>query len=131
MMKHESVVWLACAVDSEGCIAAYWYSGHSLDQRIAIANDSLAFIQHARRLTKCGVIVPHTRRSNGKMSYELRILQKNEVRKILSLIRPFLIIKREQAELMLKILDFRYGQHHNLNADKIIPFVKQIRNLNR
>jgi hypothetical protein len=96
--------WLAGVIDGEGCIS----SGHSNREPfiwrpfVGVSNTNLPFLKEIKRIVGFGHI--YTRIHNGKKwrdSYEWRISRYSEMRWLLNKVKPFLIIKKKQALVLL------------------------------
>ena len=118
--RKEAIAWLAGIIDGEGCIAAVWAAptngmvAPGLRVLIRIAGCNPLLIARATRILIrcCGVgfcVVTHPRFVGEKPSAEIVIAGKGRVKKLLTLVKPYLTEKLRQAELMIELIAYRQG----------------------
>lgn len=103
-MDREDAAWFAGLFDGEGCVA--WPKRHRFNEcRISIANTSLPLLERAKEVTGTGKIREVTKyRKNPKhnRAWVWNCYAAN-AREVLSQILPWLIVKKEAAEIVLGI----------------------------
>lgn len=110
VMTEAEKAWLACAIDAEGSIMFQTYQTPKSKYRrwrvgVRIGNTSLKFLREAKRIALYGEIhKTYEARKRHKAYYYLNISEEG-CRYILPKILPYLIIKREKAEIALMVLD--------------------------
>jgi hypothetical protein len=120
--KELSSVWLAAAIDGEGCIAANWWKQTNPDVRykgkpnlrltVKIYNTHPLFI---RRITECLVVLgirftvtgQSARKSGERPGVTVCVDARPQIQKLLPIIVPYLTVKKRQAELILELLAYR------------------------
>ena len=100
---REELAYFAGIIDGEGCICLRTSKSarkHIFATMIQISNTDLRLLQWVQRRFG-GMIHPHARhRGNRKPSFQWAALS-DDIASILEAILPYMIVKREQAELML------------------------------
>ena len=98
-------VWLACAIDGEGSITTSlnWYNGKpSFRPRILVYNTNLSFIKEAERLFGTNMKTQNPNiTTNQKPEYQARLHKRQRIVDVLEQIFPYLIIKKEEAEVVI------------------------------
>lgn len=120
--KELSAVWLAAAIDGEGCIAANWWKQTNPDPRyngkpnlrltVKIYNTHPLFI---RKVTEClvelGIRFTVTgqaaRKSGDRPGVNVCIDSRPQIESLLPQIIPYLTMKKRQAELTIELLAYR------------------------
>jgi len=107
--------WLAGLIDGEGTITVERLrrrKNNNINYRplIVINNTSLELIQKVREVCSCGTISLHSpsymkRFPQKRTVYSIKIKGSFNVSAILKQIYPYLIVKRKQAEIVLKICE--------------------------
>jgi len=101
-------VWLACAIDTEGTITLgknkrdTTFIPFRIFPLINISNKNLEFMEKFRNLVGGRYVI-----SKGKSAYDLAINSESRVYAILKEIVDFLIIKKEQAQLVMKFIELK------------------------
>jgi hypothetical protein len=103
--------WLACAIDTEGCIRLSAFTNPRRRRKhleykpiVTIVNTNMDFLNFARSLIGGGYIFQNKdKRSSRKVCWILSIPHRN-LESILNAIKPHLIIKRRQCDLLLEAL---------------------------
>jgi hypothetical protein len=117
-MTEYELAYLAGIVDGEGCITFQQLTNGNIAPGLYIGNTNFALMQWL--LDHCGGHVsPMKVRGNRKPGY-MWYARRSEIPKVLRLILPYMVLKREQAEIMLSFYD-----EPNNNA------LQRIRELNR
>jgi len=153
--KELSAVWLAAAIDGEGCIAANWWKQTDPRQKglgrkclrvsVKVYNTHPLFI---RKVTECfvhlGIRFTVTgqaqRKSGDRPGVSVCVESMGQLRKLLPEIIPHLTAKKLQAELALQLLEHREslainergvkGRYGNLDLasdEKLQWFVAEIK----
>jgi hypothetical protein len=112
--------WLACAIDSEGCIFInihYWQSRHSrgfvLQPHINVCNTNKEFIRKICNITGIDNVATQLRRKKGyKKVYRWETYTLQEVLSICEQVLPYLVIKREHAEKVIEFCKERLKKIH-------------------
>ena len=76
-------------------------------------------------LINCGYI---RKRNDGILEYTIN--RKDEIIKFLKLIKPYLVLKKKQANLMLKILDRKSKVKNRKDFNKLARLIDKFRELN-
>lgn len=149
-MEEWEKAWLACAIDGEGTVSFL----HNTNQNaipvkgsfpfIQISNNNYAFIARAVELlrstgAKVGVYsYIHRNRQNEKRTFQIRVYHKDHVEKVLKVILPYLIIKREHAENVLAFIVLRRSKIARKGIESPMRFdaeefalINRVRSLNR
>lgn len=134
-MKEKNLSYLAGLIDGEGCLSAwrYWNKNRTdcspyfqYSCRLNITNTSLELMKQLIQYYGGGYRM--TRPANGKHKarYEWRPKGKKNLELLLLGIIPHLLIKREQAELLLEWVRLGYDTH-----DRRFEIIQRLNNLNR
>jgi hypothetical protein len=103
-------VWLAGIIDSEGSIELSLYKPKShrvgMMLRAKIINQNEDFLDCAKQVTGLKSPIRPRKTPNGKGLYELLFWSKNAIR-ILTSVKPYLIVKRKHAEIALDWANYR------------------------
>jgi len=108
--EREIWAWLAGIIDCDGGFyiersKAPWKRGKTYRPILQIANTNKAFLEKIKEILGFGMIRElknaKSRNNKWKKEYELRIFA-NGIRRIVPNILPFLLIKREQALLIVE-----------------------------
>jgi hypothetical protein len=110
--------WLACAIDGEGSmslIRSYAYNNSILCYCpiISVTNNNTTFLEECKRIMETERPILPTKGNqrekavNWKETYHIRVSKQSEIKVILNLILPFLVIKNRQAKLLLEWIDIR------------------------
>lgn len=103
--------WLAAAIDGEGCLylaGEYRYKRKSYHSVIMISNTNLDFVEHAKEIIGAGYIrylpAGPSKVSNGfnRALYTYHLRGRVVVGAVMKAILPYLIIKRDRAELLIQ-----------------------------
>jgi hypothetical protein len=116
--EREKAIWLAAWIDAEGNISLQKREAHKVNRRgvwlpwIAISNTNLEVMQALSDASQGSIRVVRKATGKWRQTYNIYV-SPNKCRKLLPLIRPFLVIKQRQADLMMEALDLL---HDNLKA---------------
>jgi hypothetical protein len=119
-------------IDGEGCIGIYHHKvrckkgkGNPYDSifpRMTVANTSKEVMNYLI-MTKIGSVKLHVKLSPNKSLYTWEISSPNQIKELLTRTKKFLIIKREQCQLLLDFLskrvDLRNHRESNGRIKKI------------
>lgn len=115
-LEEKDLLRLADYIDCEGTIALqHWNRGkkgvNSYQPKVSIFNTSPVFAQHVIDIyNKLGVkvfIETQKRKAEHKVVYRLVVLGISRVHKVLELIKPYLLIKRAQADCVKEFCELR------------------------
>ncbi len=119
--KHDAA-WLACAFDAEGSLA-YWRPGRKTGfvVRLSLYNTDKRFMRKAQSCVAMitGKVPRVLRKATGfghpatKPCYALHVSAGADVRVILDVLLPYLIVKAEKARQVLPWLVHRAGRRGN------------------
>ena len=133
----DNIAYIAGFIDGEGCVSAYVY-GDRLDgrahffTRITVSNTNKDVLDFCREVLGCGkvTLVKRARVGNEKDGYVLRICKRSEVKMALSILKPYLVVKRDVADLVLKLIESKpYAKNYFTAQD--LALVEEIRTLNK
>jgi hypothetical protein len=107
-VSEADLVWLACAIDSEGCMSTYPVGpARKPFEQLSVANSNWDFIQKVKDLFN-RITGRHVRahRTNGKRQacWTVQLSGAGAV-SILRAVRPWLVAKPAQAALLISIRD--------------------------
>lgn len=101
------LAYIAGFVDGEGCIGLHRNSDNSLKASITIGNAHAGALKFIQRTLGFGGLYIHVKEGNRVRQWQYQTRNMGELFKFLSLIAPYLIIKRKHAILMLRFLKSR------------------------
>ena len=135
-MTKEEKAYLAGLVDGEGTVTLARQSKSQQPQpRLAISNNSLELLEWVRRKPGCGVIIRRTPRKDWhNTSYVWQAQRAGSVLNVLTEIKPYLILKKAHAALLLssyKACTPRNGKYTPDALDAKLRLVDDIRRLNQ
>ncbi len=110
--------WLAGFLDGEGCITAWFYTckpprrGLQFVVRVHFSNNDAIIIRKSSEILssmQIGYCYQLQKRKNEKHNtgIVLTVNGKGRIKKLLNNLMPYLTGKKEQAEIMLKVIDRR------------------------
>jgi len=141
-------VWLACAIDCEGNISLVkrkrtdLVNGFNLLPQIGLSNTNKEFIETFINKTFPNIVrlkvLKRFEKSGGKHKdkYYVQIFRMPLVYSLLKEIRPYLIIKRQQADLVMEFIELedmrlrnrvKYGQSY---LSRQLEIFEEVRKLN-
>lgn len=135
LVTETELAYLAGIIDGEGCIsinhAGEWKTNKSFQCKVRLANSNLDLINWVMQtLEKLGIkgYIAHSRRCENnpkwKRVYDLGILNQTKCHTVLSAIRPYLVSKRAQADLVLEWIDSRWNRKKP-EGFRYIPYSKR------
>jgi hypothetical protein len=105
--------WLAGIIDSEGSIELAFYKPKlhrvGIVPRARIINQNKDFLDCAKQVAGLRSHTTRHKRPNGKDVYDLLFSNQNAI-KILSRVKPYLIVKRKHAQIILDWANYRRGR---------------------
>jgi len=111
--KDIDLIWLAGVIDGEGCI----YSGVQrvngglkLKTLVTITNAHPTMIKEATQIlfdNEIGFFCTASKQGDSKPKIVIGIEGRGRVKKLLSLVVPYMRVKQRRAELMLELIDYR------------------------
>lgn len=110
-MRDVDASWLACAYDSEGTITIgkHIKNGKTVYYpSMAISNTNLDYIKHVKELMnydKVNICMKDSKMLNRAKVYSLAICGQDCIYERLTDIMPFLIIKKQRAQEVLKLIE--------------------------
>ena len=138
-LKIEDIIYFAGIVDGEGCIYAQHYKiGNRISATLVVGNTFKQLINWIQHHISVGTLSCVDRKDcpNSKPIY-IWICSRPDIEQVLSLILPYLIIKKKQAIIVLKIrkqMRNRDKSKRNLSNKEIEDrnkWVEEIRLLNK
>lgn len=111
VMTPTEAAYMAAFIDGEGTIGIYKAkrganrSGYRLQPAIAMNNTHFGVLQRLREMCGNGRLLQQTNplKPHHKTGYALR-LYPNQIRHVLPQIRPYLIVKAQQADYLMQFL---------------------------
>lgn len=108
VLDEGSKIWLACAIDCEGSIGLGKAKGRFYNPSISIDNTNEDFLKHFRKLVTCThkvISLDSKRYENRKNIYKFDMASMPWVYVLLTQIRPYFIIKGQQADLLIEFIE--------------------------
>ena len=103
-MRVRDLAWAAGIIDGEGCITLYrarTNSGTAYVMKVTVVNTSMPMLRTLHRLFRRGYITPKKQLSSRhKPQWAWEVSTKN-AEAVLKLVRPYLVVKREECRLAL------------------------------
>jgi hypothetical protein len=125
--------WLACAIDSEGSIYIR-RSNNTMMPCVRLVNSNKQFIEKARAIIGSGchfyTVEPSSTNTNTRTLFEIQVFSLKEVKKVLDLILPFLVVKKDRAELCLEFVNARLDGHYLPYTEREYLIYEEIKQLN-
>ncbi len=112
---EQEKAWLACAIDSEGSICLYRTKGHDAKNKyeryvieLKIGNTNRAFLDYSKHITGTGWIASFYKanRKGYKPVLQWVVRRRYSIFQILTQVLPYLIIKKEQANIAITLCEF-------------------------
>jgi len=106
VLSPTDAAYIAGIIDGEGNISLHMYDGKGrttkvLRPRVGVTNTSLELLEWLRKVIGFGYIDRHKESSEHKDTWRYGLYSVNDIRRLLEDILPYLVVKREQAELLL------------------------------
>lgn len=122
--------YVAGILDGEGSIGIHFVkatktSSDGLRPRIEITNKNLEVLKWIKNKTGCGRIEYVKRTIKSKECYRYVLTTPNKIKELLTIVSPFMIIKKVHAELMIEFLNNRtlrlpFKGHEFKKGEKIL-----------
>lgn len=115
-LEEKDLIKLAAYIDCEGTIALQaWNTGKknvkSMQPKVSVFNSSPVFVQEVLNIyNRLGVkvyIETQKRKANHKIVYRLVVLGISRVHRVLTALKPYLVIKKAQADVVLEFCALR------------------------
>lgn len=132
-MIETDKVWLACAIDGEGSIIGAFVPSNeypSLSMYIQVANTVYEFVEKALELTNGRLTTIKKATKNLKTMYIAKLHGFEVLRDLLEEIYPYLIVKKNQADIMLDWLDWRLSRMKTPQTVEDYIYYLMLRSLN-
>ncbi len=136
-----SLAWLAGIIDGEGCLTLFMKSNlsgngkriKSVTANLTITNTSATIINEARSLLiengiKFTFVTP--RASTGRPLRRLSVRNYDSILKLLDLVKPYMVGKTEQADLMRRFINGARVRK-SLSSDERLAYFDEMRRINR
>lgn len=134
--------WLACAIDAEGTISVHKRGSRYFSAAIIIGNTNREFLDFFLKLTGTShrrLTVDRDKTKRCKDCFKTEIRDMPRVFAVLETIRPYLIIKRQQADLLIRFIRIqdemirqkRTNKQKMLQTPEQLEIVAQMRRLNQ
>ncbi len=144
-MKKAIASYIAGIIDGEGSIHIVTDKNKRLNRlrlkpEISISNTKIELLEYLKDNIPMSFIISKKQRNNYKHSfkfsktkviYELRITSYSQLKQTLPFLIPYLLIKKEQAQLMLNYLNYRTSISKRRYTNKDYKFKKQMEVLNK
>jgi len=129
-MTETEKAWVAGIIDGEGCITAFLQQG-GIKGRLQVLMVHKPTIKRLHELTGEGNVYKHSHTLASGRSGWLWIVSSQKARRVLSYVLPYMITKRNQAELYIKLMEMREGDKSRIegrpNYDKQLEIMATIR----
>jgi len=127
--------YLAGIVDGEGTITlSRQHKNQTPSPQVSISNNNLDLLEYIKNITNCGIICPKKKyKPHHQQSWHWQTRSVSDSLFILKEIQPFLLVKKTQADLILKYykeLTPRNGRYTPELLEKKMQLVKRVRSLN-
>ena len=124
-------IQVATWIDTEGSVALL-KNNNSLVPYVDFSNTSEALVKRFIRDSNAkGSFEEIKRNKRAKICYRFRIYKHNEVKQLLESITPFLIARKQQAELLLDYCDLRLINPGSRLTEKEWEIYSKLKNLNK
>ncbi|MCD6148481.1 LAGLIDADG family homing endonuclease [bacterium] len=128
--ESEKLAYVAGFIDGEGSITISVDSKGCVTPRITITNIDIGALDFCREVIG-GRICSCTPRGNRRQQYQLHIYRLGDLQRALRMLLPYLIVKHEQGELLLKFVESRLSHKYESYTPSEWELVEKIRELNR
>ncbi|MEM3646598.1 MAG: LAGLIDADG family homing endonuclease [Thermofilum sp.] len=98
LRKHEDIVYIAGLLDGEGCIGI-WRSGKYYQPCVVISNQNIRVLKQVKKILSFGSVV------RKRTAYEYHVYRRENIKRLLTAVLPYLNVKRVEARLMLDFLN--------------------------
>lgn len=108
----KSYAYLAGLIDGEGTITIYKHRQHQrptfqFRPRIVVTNTSMPLMQSLIRDYGGSIILNYRREGKNKPCFLWRVFSQADIERVITGVRPYLIIKAAHADLMMRFIDLR------------------------
>lgn len=137
LTEKEKLAYVAGIVDGEGTITierlldVRFSDGFALHPILTVSNTDRQLLEFCKKILKLpNMITSHKKGQGRKDSWRIDITKKETVLEILIVLRPYLIVKRKQADL---IMDYCFRRLHTQRKydERDLEIFSSIRKLNR
>lgn len=115
-LTDKEVGYLAAAIDGEGSIMIIKGSGSRLLPLIQITNTNLDFLKRIKEITGGFLVSTGKRKKHWSKRYDLKIETLSRVYPILKQVVDDLIIKKKQAQLLIKFCENRLSRENESDS---------------
>ena len=128
--------YLAGFVDGEGSIAIYKHKdsrvkkGYTLHSMFDIVNTDIKALKLINKLVQ-GRIKPKPKQKGCKQVYLIQLQDYKQIKYILEIISPYLIVKTKQAELMIEFCKSRLNNKNKRYSDRDYEIAELFTKLNK
>lgn len=140
-MSIAEMAYVAGAIDGEGTVGLYRQSSDAVrcgvryNPSVGIYNTNTTMLEFCRNATGMGSIVVNNKKTPGhKQGFELHF-KTSEIRKLLPSLIPYLVIKKQQAELVMEYFAIMDAKTQVSNVPGVVSEYERIatalNNLNR
>ena len=115
-LSDQEIGYLAGIVDGEGCLtitrkrAKYYASGFKYIPLFKLTNTNIKLLEYLRNLVGSGCIIAIKHHFNARKPLYQLDFYANTQRILLPLLTPLLKCKKEQAEILIKLLNLTQGE---------------------
>lgn len=130
-LKDIDKAYIAGFLDGEGYIGVEKHEDHFLT-RVTISNTHKGVIEKIREITGIGTIAVRKEDYRYKTCYVWRLHKQIDMLEFLETIKDFLIVKKEQAELMIKLLKLKKNRSkYSKPTKEELEIAEKLRELNK
>lgn len=115
-LSDREIAYLAATIDCDGSIMIMKGSGTRLLPLIQITNTNLDFLKRIKQITGGFIVSTGRRKRNWSKRYDLKVEALSKVYPILKQVVDDLIIKKKQAELLIKFCANRLNRENESDA---------------
>ncbi len=139
-VQDVDLAWLAGIIDGEGCFSIYSVTRidavmPSPSANLTITNSNRLLLDRCKKIfdelnIKYLYHDPKNGHQRGRRVMRIRVKNYSSMRKLIELILPFLVGKRDQASVMLEFVS-RAGERGKLSFDARTELMNRIKELNQ
>lgn len=128
--------YLAGIIDGEGTVTLTCSNrGQYAQPQVSIANNNLKLIRWIRQRVGFGsIITKKPKKPNHSIAYAWQVNRAGQCKNILKIVYPFLILKRNQAKIVLEqysTVTPRNGKYSGRMLERKLKLIEKIQKLNR